>query len=144
MSDNNINPTILLEAVRDILINDSILSGASYLNGTGKIFTRRKPNNQTGQYLVIECKDIPSSGIAQFSTEVRVFCYTALLTNGQIISLGDLILFRCQEVLNDQQIVVVGLSTISMMTTIVPSFLDETDPSRARGVLRIKIDFVNN
>jgi hypothetical protein len=142
MSYNNINPIVPLEAIRDTLIADATLAGASYLTSTGRIFTRRAPNSQTCPYLVIESKEIFSNGIFQFSGEIRVFCYTAILLNGQISPLGDLILMRCQELLNDQQIIITGMSTISATTSIVPSFFDpEADESKARGVLRVKLDF---
>jgi hypothetical protein len=141
MSTNNINPSILLNGLRDILDDDAPLQGSLYLTSINRIFTRRAPTTQPVPYLVIECKDVPSDGTAQFITEVRIFCYTKLLANGQIDGRGDLILYRCQELLNDQNIDITGLGMISMTTTPVPSFLDPEDPQKARAVLRIRVMF---
>jgi len=142
MSYNNINPAVPLAAIVSVLTNDSALQGASYLNGTNKVYSKRAPTGAVCPYLVVEPKEIFTNGIFQFTGEFRVFCYTALLANGQISSIGDSVLFRCQELINDQQIAITGMSTVSMTTSIVPSFFDpESDDSKARGVLRIKFDF---
>jgi hypothetical protein len=145
MSYNNVDPSVVFEAVRDTLLADMTLNGATCLGSSGRIFTRRAPSSQTSPFLVIECKGIQSAGIGQFFTEVRVYCYTLLLSNGQIDPKGDVILNRCQEVLNDQQIVMEDASVISLTTAIVPSFFDsESDDSKARGVLRVNLTFGNS
>jgi hypothetical protein len=141
MTTNNINPSIPLNAIRDVLLDDLVLQGADYLAGPNRIFARRAPNGQTCPYIVIEAKEIPSSGISQFDTEMRVFGYAKLLANGQIDALGDLILYRCQELLNDRNISVTGMTTISLTTSVVPSFIDPDDPSRSRGVVRCFLKF---
>jgi hypothetical protein len=142
MSYNNINPSVPVNALRDVLIADTTLQGSSYLTSSGRIFTRRAPAGQASPFLVIEAKEIFSNGIFQFTGEIRIFCYTALLSNGQIDARGDLILYRCQELLNDQQIAITGMSVVSLTTSVVPSFFDpESDDSKARGVLRVKLDF---
>ena len=106
MSYNNINPAVPLAAIVSVLTNDSALQGASYLNGTNKVYSKRAPTGAVCPYLVVEPKEIFTNGIFQFTGEFRVFCYTALLANGQISSIGDSVLFRCQELIKDRKSVV--------------------------------------
>lgn len=141
MSYNNINPTVILDAVRDTLLNDNTLNGAGYLKTTGKIYTRRAPAGAACPYLVIELKEVFENGIFQFKGEFRVFAYTTLLSNNQISTLGDNLLYKCQELLNDQLLTVTGMTSMPMRTSVIPSFFDpEADDSKARGVLRVILE----
>jgi hypothetical protein len=142
MSYNNVNPAVPLAAIASVLTSDATLQGASYLNGANKVYSRRAPAAAVCPYLVVEPKEIFTNGIFQFSGEFRVFCYTALLSNGQISAVGDSVLMRCQELLNDQQLIIAAMSTVSVTTSVIPSFFDpEADDSKARGVLRIMFNF---
>lgn len=141
MTTNNINPSIPLNSVRDTLLADAILRGTSYLGGAGRVFARRAPTLQACPFVVVEAKEIPSAGQSQFAGELRLFAYVKILANGQIDAAGDMILYRCQELLNDQNIQITGMSTISLTTSVVPSFIDPDDPSRSRGVLRCFFNF---
>lgn len=141
LTTNNINPTVIVSAIRDALEANSILVGSGYLGGSGKVYSNRKPTSAECPYIVIECKDINYMSQGQFSTEARIFVYTAILANGQISAISNLILYQCQTILNDNSLSITGMSVISMTTAIVPTFFDEeADESKARGVLRVKLD----
>jgi hypothetical protein len=141
MADNNINPTPIVTAIVSLLTNDATLQGVTYLNGTNKVYSRRAPNNAVCNYLVVEPKEVFENGIFQFKGEFRVHSYTALLANGQIDPAGDAIIYRCQELLNDQFLTISGMSTMPLRVSVVPSYFDaEADESKAHGVLRLNVE----
>ena len=146
----NMNANDIVSGIYSIVNADTTLQGSGYLDGTGKVFVQRVPVNPTPPYLLITLSSIIPNAMQIYTGELRIFCYTALQLNGQINTIGDLILNRCDELLNDQQFTIessgAGLPDVQTQPLyslgIIPSFFDSSgDDTLARGVCRYRLEF---
>ena len=134
------NPDNLLSAIATALRNDATLQGSVYLGGTSQVYTSRLPTSATGRLLLVTTGGLQQID-SQWSGEVRVFCYAALLGNQQIDPRANAILDRCEELLSNGTVSVSGM-TVQPMASLgtVPSFFDqESDKTKSRGVLRLRV-----
>jgi len=136
------NVETLMTAVKAPLLADATLSNSSYLNGSNKIFNGKAPRdgNIKNPYVVVSL-DQWAGETSYGLGELRVTNYCELLPNGQIDPKGNLILNRCQELLNNAVLTITG-STIQPLLClgVIPHFWDPQDLSKSRGLVRFRIE----
>ena len=149
----HINLNEVLKPIFDLLNNDATLQGTAYLSGTGKVCSQRVPVSMQPPYLLITLQSAIPDTMQTYTGELRIFCYTALLSNGQIGNRGNLILNQCDKLLNCEQFTYTpadtGLPSVTILPLyslgIVPSiFNSDGDDDLPRGVVRYKITFGYN
>ena len=142
----NININLILDAVYAVINGDSTLQGNSYLESANKVFLNIVSREASAPYGVITCGELKPNAMQMYTGEIRIFVYTKLLSNSMIDPKGNLILSRCEELLNNKCLSINGMTTQPLYSLgIIPSFLDiETDHEKARGVLRLRIEVANN
>jgi len=137
----HLNPDAVMTPIVVLLRADVTLQGADYLNGTNKAFSGRLPNDATLPAVCVQAPTVRMDDGTQWVGEVRLYCYTSLLANGQVDPKGNIILARCEELLSDESVTVSGMTVQNMLSLgIVPSFFDaKTDKTKARGLLRLRV-----
>jgi hypothetical protein len=141
---NNLNPDTVIAAVYAALNADATLKGAGYLNNATGIWSTHAPAGASGHHIVIECTPIFPDGFSQFRTEIRIHGYSAALSNGQVDSAANRILYRCQELLNDEKLTISGMTAqYGYEVSVIPAFWDESI-QKYHGVVRVRVELGYN
>ena len=136
----HLNPDAVVTPIVVLLRADTTLQAAGYLNGTNKVFSGRLPDAAVLPAVCAQAPTVQMDDGTQWMGEIRLYCYTTLLSNGQVDPKGNTILARCEELLADESVTVSGMTVQNFFSLgIIPSFFDsQTDKSKARGVLRLR------
>ncbi len=140
------NPQDIITAAYNLLIADSTIIGSTYLTSSGRIYRNRYPDTVEAPFCLITLDSWIPDDNHFCSGELRVFCFTKLLGNGQIDERGNRILSRCEQLLNNQVLTVSGATAKPLYSLgIVSSFYNSgDDKSKARGVLRLRVEAGKN
>jgi len=142
----NINVNDVLNSVYGAINADNTLKSGDYLESANKVFINRNPAEVKAPYIIITLQSLKPNAMQYYTGELRIFCYTYLLSNSLIDERGNLILSRCEELLNNEILTITGMTVQPLFSLgVVPSFCDpQMDNEKARGLLRLKIELGHN
>jgi hypothetical protein len=144
----NFNPVEVVDAIAIILKADTTLQGANYLNGTNNIWKIIAPDDAANRLLVIQTPTLVPDAIQGYSGEVRVYCYVPMLNNGQINSVCNTIINRCEILLNNVSLAITsGKSQPMQSRGVVPAYFDPeltTPKNKSISILRLLVEVFKN
>ena len=137
---NTMNPDVVMTVIANVLKADVTLR--EHLGDANRVFLWRFPNEQPSKYILLTLYPFDPNDMGIRSGELRVYVYTKLLSNGMIDSSGNVIVSRCEELLNNvSPPSLAGGCILNVMTLgTIPSLHDLQDKSHAKGVLRLRIE----
>jgi hypothetical protein len=139
------NPSLLQDAIYNILNNDATLQQSDYLKSSNKIFRSRAPRTPApvAPYIVEEILELIPDDMGLYKSEIRLHIYLALLSNGQIdVTAGHRIVNRCEILLNNvTPALTEGVAMPLITLGVVPMMYDtQADDSKAKTVLRLEAE----
>jgi len=136
-----INADDVLDAVEKVLSVDSVFIGSDYLGGPGRIFRHKTPSPFASPFIVLTMDQLTPDDMNIYSAELRVFFYGRLLANGQIDKSQSKCLSRIEELLNNAVPVLTGHTFQPLYCLgVVPCMYDFQDQSKARGLVRFRLE----